>query len=96
MTKSATGLGEFWAGLPARVKITIAAVPAATSLLLMSSGCGHSSSWQYGHDEGRQFGAEMVSKGVSPESACRSVARGFDPDATINQDAYEGCLAALK
>ena len=89
------GPGRFWSGLPTWGKVALA-VPAVVLLALLPAGCGHSAAWQHGHDQGRQFGAESVSRGWSPESACRSVARGFDPDATINQDAYEGCLAALK
>jgi hypothetical protein len=72
-------------------------VLSAAIMMAALSGCGgHSASWKYGYDEGRDTGAELVSKGISPESACRSVARGFDPQANLNQDAYEGCLAALK
>jgi hypothetical protein len=65
-------------------------------MLLLPGGCGHSESWQYGYNQGREYGPGSLSQGWSKESTCRSVARGFDPDATINQDAYAGCLAALK
>ncbi|MGV1005978.1 MAG: hypothetical protein ACOYEV_14705 [Candidatus Nanopelagicales bacterium] len=96
MAESGVGLHGLWEGLPKRGKVGLLAVPAVVLFALLLGGCGHSSSWQYGHDQGRQIGAELVSKGFSPESACRSVARGFDPQANMNQDAYAGCLAALK
>ncbi len=85
-----------WAGLPKWAKAALIAVPAVIVLMMMSGGCGHSDSWKYGYNEGREYGPGAVSQGWSKESACRSVARGFDPQAKINQDAYEGCLAALK
>lgn len=91
MANAVAGVGGFWSNLSKRSLLVV--VPA---VVLLTGGCGHSSSWQYGHDEGLKSGAVLVSQGFSPESACRSIARGFDPQANLNQDAYEGCLAALK
>ena len=93
MSESAGTLCGFSARLPKSGKIALVVIPA---VVLLMSGCGHSESWQYGYNEGREYGPGAVSQGWSKESACRSVARGFDPQVTLNQDAYEGCLAALK
>jgi hypothetical protein len=95
MAESSAGLGGFWAGLPKWGKIALVAVPAVVLMMLLSGGCGHSDSWQYGFDQGREYGAELLPLGVSKESVCRSVAR--DGGERVNtDDAYDGCLAGLK
>jgi hypothetical protein len=62
---------------------------------LMLGGCGHSDSWKYGYNQGGEYGAELLPLGISKESVCRSVARDGG-DRVNTDDAYEGCLAALK
>ena len=95
VTTSTAGRGGFWAGLPKWGKVGLAAVPALLLLLLIPGGCGHSDSWRYGYNQGREYGAELLPLGISKESVCRSAAR--DGGSRVNtEEAYKGCLAGLK
>lgn len=69
------------------------------SLAMAAAACGHSDEWQYGYNH-RGTAQQIMTQGVSAESACRSVAGygfGRDGDGVINsQDAYDGCMAGLR
>lgn len=60
--------------------------------------CAHSDEWRYGHSH-RGQARQIMTTGVSAESACRSVASyGYGrTNGVINsQDAYDGCMAGLR
>lgn len=105
MAESGAVLRGFWAGLPKWGKVVVVAVPAVVLLMLLSGGCGHSSSWKWGY--ARAGNADhFVSQGFSEELACRGEAelaiRFKDSRALVTSwpddldDAVAGCLAGLK
>ena len=104
MAESGAGLRGRWAGLPKWGMVVVVA-PAAILVMLLSGGCGHSSSWQWGHDSAREA-APLLSSGISEENACGSIARSAikfkDSRALVTSwpddldDAVAGCLAGLK
>lgn len=80
-----------------RGKTVVVGVPAVVLLMLMSVGCGHSSSWQYGYDHSGSAGS-LIQMNVPEDSACRSVAGlGTRFDSKLDYDeVMEGCFAGLR